>query len=265
MSVIGISGKLQSGKNTVATIIQGLNMSIDHDMLLHQIKLNKPFDKSCGFEQKCFADKLKDIVCLLIGCTREQLEDQTFKNTPLGEEWWMWKVEGYGGEITLHPTKQDGLEAWGGYYSPQLFKLTPRLLLQLIGTECGRQIIHPNIWINATFADYKGVYKGLPSLYEPGKDLTYPNWVITDCRFPNEAKAIKERRGIVIRVNRTYYSPDGKYIMGIDPPKEHESETALDNYEEFDYIIENDSDITSLIEKVKEILIKEKIICQTKN
>ena len=30
-------------------------------------------------EIKKFADKLKDIVCLLIGCTREQLEDQEFK------------------------------------------------------------------------------------------------------------------------------------------------------------------------------------------
>ena len=30
----------------------------------------------------------------------------------------------------------------------------------------------------------------------------YPNWIITDCRFPNEAKAIKDRDGISIRVNR---------------------------------------------------------------
>ena len=40
----------------------------------------------------------------------------------------------------------------------------------------------------------------------------------------------------------------------------HESETALDNYEGFDYVIDNNSDIQSLIEHVKTILIKEKII-----
>jgi hypothetical protein len=40
-----------------------------------------------GFEIKKYADKLKDFVCILIGCTREQLEDQEFKEKELGEEW----------------------------------------------------------------------------------------------------------------------------------------------------------------------------------
>ena len=55
MGIIGISGKKTVGKNTIAKII-------------NQLTNNK-------YEEKCFADKLKDIVCLLIGCTREQLED----------------------------------------------------------------------------------------------------------------------------------------------------------------------------------------------
>ena len=42
--------------------------------------------------------------------------------------------------------------------------------------------------------------------------------------------------------------------------KEHESETALDGYEHFDYIIDNNNCIDCLIEKVKEILKHEKII-----
>jgi hypothetical protein len=33
--------------------------------------------------------------------------------------------------------------------------LTPRRMLQLLGTDCGRNIIHPNIWVNATMVDYK--------------------------------------------------------------------------------------------------------------
>ena len=60
MSIISISGKKQSGKNTIAKII-------------NQLTNNK-------YEEKCFADKLKDIICLLIGCFREQLEDESFKN-----------------------------------------------------------------------------------------------------------------------------------------------------------------------------------------
>ncbi len=40
---------------------------------------------------------------------------------------------------------------------------------------------------------------------------------------------------------------------------EHYSETNLDK-SEFDYIVDNDSDIQSLIEKIKEILIKERLL-----
>jgi len=41
---------------------------------------------------------------------------------------------------------------------------------------------------------------------------------------------------------------------------EHKSETELDNYKDFDFVIDNDSDIPSLIEKVREILIKLELI-----
>ena len=79
---------------------------------------------------------------------------------------------------------------------------------------------------------------------------SFPNWIITDVRFPNEAKAIKDRGGIVIRVNRTYYTEDKKYIIGYDPFETHPSETALDDYE-FDYVIENDGSLDELITKIK--------------
>jgi hypothetical protein len=77
------------------------------------------------------------------------------------------------------------------------------------------------------------------------------NWIITDTRFPNEIKAVKDRGGITIDVrrhDRTHFE------------KEHESETALDDYHFFDYFIDNDGTIDELVVKVKEILIKEKII-----
>ena len=45
-----------------------------------------------NYQIKKFADKLKDIACLLIGCTREQLEDREFKEKELGEEWVAYKV-----------------------------------------------------------------------------------------------------------------------------------------------------------------------------
>ena len=63
--IIAISGKKQSGKNAIAKII-------------NQLTNNK-------YEEKCFADKLKDIICMLINCTREQLEDESIKSLSLQE------------------------------------------------------------------------------------------------------------------------------------------------------------------------------------
>ncbi len=98
--------------------------------------------KDSGWQIKKFADKLKDIVCMLIGCTRAQLEDRGFKETPLGEEW----------DELYYPIDQ-----WGVPIKDKAIrKMTPRLLLQLLGTECGRKIIHPNIWCNALFSNYIG-------------------------------------------------------------------------------------------------------------
>ena len=67
-------------------------------------------------------------------------------------------------------------------------------------------------------------------------------WVVTDVRFPSEADAIREHGGILIRVNR-----DTGYVDN------HPSETALDDYMDFDYIITNDN-LDDTIEKVKNIM-----------
>lgn len=133
-------------------------------------------------------------------------------------------------------------------------KLTPRLILQLLGTECGREIIHPNLWVNSLFADYVGIPQVGVGITE-NNDYKYPNWIITDMRFPNELQAVKDRGGITIRVNRP-----GVIMNGIGyNANEHPSETALD-YAEFDYIIDNNGTIEELIEKVKKVLIKENIL-----
>ena len=75
------------------------------------------------------------------------------------------------------------------------------------------------------------------------------NWIITDVRFPNEAQAIKDRGGILIRINRD----NGTRAIDVNA---HLSETALDDYDGFDYVIDNDSDsVRDLIDKVKQLKI----------
>ena len=80
--------------------------------------------------------------------------------------------------------------------------------------------------------------------------MRYPNWIITDMRFPNELKAVESKDGVTIRINRPQL---------IERDFEHFSETALDNHN-FDYVIDNSGSLADLENKVKEILIKEKII-----
>lgn len=181
--IIAISAKKQHGKDTIAKIIQELTNN--------KFKIVK------------FADNLKDFVCKLINCSREELENEEFKNKPLGPEWDF---------LDDDCIKQ---------------KMTPRLLLQKIGTDGLRNNVHKNIWINGVFSNYKESFK----------------WIITDLRFINELSSIKANGGITIRVNR----PN---ILSNDP---HPSENELDSAN-FDYIIENDSDLKSLENKVRKIL-----------
>ena len=102
--------------------------------------------------------------------------------------------------------------------------LTPRLLLQLLGTECGRNIIHPNIWVNSLISEYKSINnRG----QKPKDDIfTFPNWIITDMRFPNELEAIKNRGGISIRVFRNIDDIDKDRNPRVYTEPEHPSETA---------------------------------------
>lgn len=268
--IIGISGKINSGKDTVGKIIQIIT---DNPQFTNQAIigfLNRDIIKP-KFTVEKFGGVLKDIVCLLTNCTREQLEDREFKEKELGEEWNFNHIVpeyGYGSKLIN----------WDKDLIPQ--NMTPRLLLQLLGTEAGRNIIHPNIWINALMGKYipKQIIEPI-SKENKDKYLTgfspekqsierYPNWVITDVRFPNEHQAIVDKKGINIRVNRTTCTCRGSKQFNICSKKchdcpanpiTHESETALD-FAAFDYYIENNGTLDDLINKVKEVLIKEKII-----
>ena len=267
--IIGISGKKQHGKDTVAKIIRWL--TVDHkgrpDLNTIEAKIDLAI-QYCTKEDVIgaretwrvvrFADKLKDIVCILLGCTREQLEDETFKNTPLGKEW--------SKLITTVPLRDDveklieereyNIRFTGCYYSKNTRSIdifyvpTPRLILQLIGTECGRNIIHPDVWVNSTMSGYVATTGTHYNINTGKMGITYPNWIIPDTRFPNEFKAIKDRNGFVVRV-------DNPNVISEDT---HESETALDNCTEFDARFINDGPIENLVIQVKDFLIQKQLL-----
>lgn len=102
-----------------------------------------------------------------------------------------------------------------------------RRLLQVMGTEVGRDMFGQNFWVDQAM---RNVSK-------------FDKIVLTDVRYPNEYKAIKARDGIIIRVVKP----------GTAAVNAHGSETALDNFS-FDATIVNDGTIYDLNKKIDKLL-----------
>jgi hypothetical protein len=116
------------------------------------------------FRRESFANTLKDAVAAVFGWDRILLEGRTKE----AREW----------REQVDPWWADRLE---------IPTLTPRWVLQYWGTEVLRNHFHDDIWIAS-----------LENKLRKTKD----DIVISDCRFPNEIKAIKNQGGLVIRVVR---------------------------------------------------------------
>ena len=115
------------------------------------------------FRRESFANSLKDAVSSVFNWDRELLEGRTKQS----REW------------------REQQDPW---WSTRLGQpITPRWVLQYWGTEVCRKAFHDDIWIAS-----------LENKIRNSRD----DIVISDCRFPNEIKAIKDAGGIVIRVTR---------------------------------------------------------------
>jgi hypothetical protein len=129
----------------------------------------------------------------------------------------------------------------------------------------GSNKTQPKNWIITKEYEHEYELDNSHLVYKDEVNVIVPQWIITDLRFPNELKAVKSKNGITIRISRgkpqLYEQMNGTIENPIPTGvfKEHESEIALDNAQ-FDYEIDNNGTIEELIEKVKEILIKEQII-----
>jgi cytidylate kinase len=115
-------------------------------------------------------------------------------------------------------------------------KKSIRVALQRLGTEV-RRSKDEDYWVKAFH-----------------KDLPKTDFVlVTDVRFPNEADSIKDKNGIVIRLEipEEVIAERVQHRDGIQYPedvKQHPSETSLDDYPRFDLIVGKDFDIDSIIE-----------------
>jgi hypothetical protein len=245
MKLIGITGKKQAGKDTVATMLQYLNADkkyTDEEIISNLHK--KPTSK---FEKRQFAYPLKKLVSLLTGCKVSDLEDENFKNSKLPNSWKCYKCIITDGDTETYQIYTDFDEADKFIRDANFVKneiqsnikdnmdfildiCTPtyREVLQSIGTNLLRDRLHPNVFVNAMFKD---------------SNINKKNIIISDVRFLNEAKAIKKRGGIIIKVEKENSESNDT----------HQSETESDMILS-DYVISaKQGDLYSLLGKVRQL------------
>ena len=184
-----------------------------------------------GFRRESFANSLKDAVAYVFGWDRTMLEGRTKQARE-----WREQVDPWWAERLNMPN------------------LTPRWILQYWGTEVCRKAFHDDMWI--------------ASLENKLRNST-DDIVISDCRFPNEIKSIKDAGGIVIRVKRgndpEWYNDAADMNAG---PKctnwslatgrmanlnIHASETAWVGTK-FDAVLDNNGSIDELYALVKDLV-----------
>lgn len=117
-----------------------------------------------SFRTIAFADRLKDICAIMFGWNRDMLSGRF----PESREW---------------------REQIDSFWSQELgIEFTPRKALTTVGTDIIRGTVLAHIWdiaVKKEIIDHPDI-----------------NYVITDCRFPNEISVIKSLNGHIIQVNR---------------------------------------------------------------
>jgi hypothetical protein len=178
------------------------------------------------FRRDSFAATLKDAVSSVFNWDRELLEGRTKQAREWREQidpWWAERLN--------------------------MPNLTPRLMLQLWGTEVCRRGFHDDIWIAS-----------LENKLRASND----NIVISDCRFPNEIKALREQDAKIIWVQRGltphWYSiaeqanrGDNKALEWLKSEGIHASEYSWAGTT-FDAVIDNNGSIEHLYEQIKNLV-----------
>lgn len=174
------------------------------------------------FKQESFASSLKDVVASAFHWDRKKLEGITEEDRA-----WRESVDTWWADRLNMPT------------------LTPRWVLQYWGTDVVRQNFHNDMWI-----------------YSLQKKIanSNDNFVISDCRFPNEIESIKDLGGKIVWVYRNlpwWYTDAKEALKGnlhsqkiLENHNIHKSEYMwLDT--EFDMIINNTKDIDHLNKQIE--------------
>ena len=174
-----------------------------------------------GFQHESFANSLKDATASIFNWDRAMLEGDTSASRVQREtvdEWWNGRL--------------------------QIPDFTPRVALQILGTDILRNHFHADIWVLSMEARIKDAKQ---------------NVVITDVRFPNEVRSIRELGGKIVRIKRgddpEWFSlaASDHESMPMIYPDIHASEYSWASTTP-DYLIDNKGTIEDLREIVNDLL-----------
>ena len=188
------------------------------------------------FRRESFANSLKAAVSQVFGWDRELLEGRTNQSRIWRETNDEWWSERLGCEVT------------------------PRWVLQYWGTEVIRKGFHDDMWVAS-----------LENRLRSSKD----DIVITDCRFPNEIKAIHNAGGRVVRIKRgpepAWFNDAKSMNKGatrntswalskhrIEHLGVHASETAWVG-QKFDVVLNNSGTIEELYQQIESNIINSQV------
>lgn len=183
------------------------------------------------YRRESFATTLKDAVANVFGWDRTLLEGRTKQ----AREW------------------REQVDEWWANRLDMPY-LTPRFVLQNWGTDLCRKYFHDDIWIASL---------------ENKLRLTKDDVVISDCRFPNEIRGIKQAGGIVGRVRRgpdpSWYEHAENYNLGPSKigwaiGKDHLEKAGVHPSEyswigsKFDFVLDNDGTLDQLYQQINDLV-----------
>lgn len=220
--IIGISGELNSGKDTVASIINyifgvGVAKANYSDWLIRKTV----YDNKYKHRIIHFADPMKDCLSIMYNIPREYFDDRKYKD----ELWYCIDERRFIDEnsskstvyirVYIEEFKDINLAEYVKVYSSKKVLIKLRTLMQYFGTEVVRNMMGGKTWINSTMFKAADIAE------------TYKVCIIPDVRFSNEHNAIKGNYlyGGDIYVNRDSTKKGGHDSETID----FENTTIIDN------------------------------------
>jgi hypothetical protein len=244
MQIIGICGKKQSGKTTLSNFMHGHEMklhdvvqdfSIDQhgNLVVNYVQFDdkgKPDEGTAVFDLWQRSDEFihyaqRNIWPLIKGYNfADAIKDICINLFGLSYE------QVYGLDSNKNSLTDIMWENMPGVELPnKKGPMTARELMQHFGTDIMRKIRN-DVWIENCMSRIN---------YDQS-----PIAVISDCRYINEVEAVKKAGGVVI------------YLTRFDSASSHSSENDLNDYKEFDAVIDNkDMSISQLCDQFLNIIV----------